>query len=949
MARPVRLRLGGGGSVLECANPLALGWHRQCFCYLHAMQAMTSRSNRMGDGPGGNASKLLPTLGGVCIIFLFYSFVVATILFLAVLIAFELVAGFLGGRFWWALKVRQAFRRHFALAGVFLRSLRLRKVVETCVPLTPEDAPELFSMLESLCLLRGIAFPPEVFLEMEAGAWVRLKGFRRGAGKVALGLGFDLLAGTTQSDLEAVIAHELTHAKLTQRAVRNWLSRGLERAVQLSAGLSKLSAPRRDKADSPRLARAFLHVSDNLAEAAAQRIAAYSRQEEFEADHGAAEISGAETVRGTLLKVEALARFAARLPWRERTAQLQAQTFSQWLAKELAVVKPLQWQEAEAQAPDRFSTHPSLRDRLNALPSARGTSAVSDDRPALKLLAEPDGVAQKLMARILQSSLEREARDSRMLRRWAREMRVATKKRPVQKVGAGLVIAAEIAGAAAWIIGAGWEVVTPVFVAAVVGILLYWLGQYRERFSLPVPDFGLLKETWQTGRDVPEEEIKSLEGAIRERVGGKTGHKAETVLAAKSFESLMESDYVKAGVAARMLLARNPQSLQGLLVSAVSSAWLGEGEETARALAAIQNTAGLKGPSICWGVAWTCMLRGNWSRAEALLEQVIDKNPANPTLLNLRALCQLRRGKIQSAIISARRACEPRPRNREHAKFLIDLLLEGGYTREAQARLLPLDKEIPYDHDLMLAAIRLDLSSRHFEAADRWAETLLRSAPPAYMIVQLAAFYELARRLDQAARFYRQALAQAFYPDACLGLARVEAERNNPAAARQHALGALNFRQPLGKHATPPLELLRPALTQLALLEPPLKSAKAWIAALADQALPSALAGMSFMVYASSQQQAERYFLTVVEAMSAGGPRLVVSNITWRLAPPEHQPFGPVQPGVQPLLEGAETSPFRGFQRRGLWQPRHGRIQSIVDGMRLLPQIALPQIALANS
>ena len=130
---------------------------------------------------------------------------------------------------------------------------------------------------------------------MEAGAWVRLKG-RRGLSGVALGLGFDLLAGTTQSELEAVVAHELSHAKLTQRADRNWLVRGLERAAQLSRRLSQLADPRPAKAPSAGLARLSLRVSDRLAEAAAQRIAAFSRQEEFEADRGAAEISGAETV-----------------------------------------------------------------------------------------------------------------------------------------------------------------------------------------------------------------------------------------------------------------------------------------------------------------------------------------------------------------------------------------------------------------------------------------------------------------------------------------------------------------------------------------------------------------------------------------------------------------------------------------------------------------------------
>jgi Zn-dependent protease with chaperone function len=901
---------------------------------------MTSQSNRVADGPGSNASKLLPTAGGVCIVFLFYSFVLATLLFLAVLIAVESVTGFLGGRFRWAFQTRQAFRRHFALAGVFLRSLHLRKVAENCVPLAAGDAPKLFLMLESLCSRTGIDFPPEVFLEMEAGAWVRLKGFRQGAGKVALGLGFDLLAGTTRSELEAVLAHELSHAKLTQRAVRIWLTRGLERAAQLSRGITRLNAPHREKGNSPRLARVFLRASDNLAESAARHIAAYSRQEEFEADRGAAEISGTDKVRATLLKVESLARFAARLPWRERMAQLQAQTFSQWLVNELAAVTPLQEQEIDAQTSDRFSTHPSLRDRFRALPFDKATAAKANDRPSIRLLAEPDAVAQRLIARIMASSLEREERDSRKLRQWAREMRAATEKNRVQKAGAALVIAAEIAGAAAWIIGADFKVVAIIFGTALAGIILYRLGQHREQFSFPVPDFGLLKETWHTGRKVPEDEIKNLEATLRELVKGKNRTKAEKILAAKSFEALKETDYLKAGAAARLLLARNPKSLPGLLSSAVSSAWLGAAEETAAALAAIQNIAGLRGPSICWGVAWTCMLRGNWSRAEALLEQVIDSKSPNPTLLNLRALCQLRRGKLQSAILNARRACHPRPHNREHAKFLIDLLLEGGYLREAQARLLPLDKEIPYDNDLMLAAIRLDLSSRDYAGADHWTETLLQSAPPAHMIVQLAAYYELARQLEPAARFYREALAKAFYPDACLGLARLEAEANNPVAARRHVLEALNFRQTLGKHATPPLELLRPALTQLALLEPAIPSGRAWIAAVADQALPAPLAGMSFIVYASSQPQAERSFLAIIEAMTAGGPRSVVSNITWRLAPPEHQPFGPVRPGIQPLLEGAETSPFRGFQRRGLWQPRHSRIQSIVDGIRLLPQCA---------
>jgi len=80
---------------------------------------------------------------------------------------------------------------------------------------------------------------------------------------------------------------------------------------------------------------------------------------------------------------------------------------------------------------------------------------------------------------------------------------------------------------------------------------------------------------------------------------------------------------------------------------------------------------------------------GDWARAEALLEEAVVSLRAEPTVVIMLALCQSRRGKLQSAIVNARRACTPQPRNKEHAKFLIDLLLEAGYFREAQERLFP--------------------------------------------------------------------------------------------------------------------------------------------------------------------------------------------------------------------------------------------------------------------
>jgi Zn-dependent protease with chaperone function len=663
-------------------------------------------------------------LGGSVVIFLFYVFASLTLLLLCGWVALAALAGSLGGSLRWAIGARRSFRRHFEALQALLRSLRLRKHANTSVPISVEDAPELFSMLESLCFLLKMATAPAVFLEMDAGA-----SFQHG-GRITLGIGFDLLAGATRSELEAVLAHELCHASLPRWIMRRWLAHGLERGLQLSSGLSRLCPLRGRRDNSPSLASALLQVTNRLVEAAAWHVRAFSLQEELEADRRAAVIFGREAFRDTLLKVESLSRFSARLSWPERVAQLQTQTLSAWLAQEFSRVKPVTVAELSAQVPDGFSTHPSLSERLAALPLTEGTLTQTDSRPAISLLANPDALAERLFARVLETTVEEEERDTRKLRQWIKETRAAKDLRPVQLCGATLVFAAAMTGAAAWSVGTGPLVLATIWGTLAVGLLFFQLGRYRERFTLPLPDFGLLKHTWDTDRAVSEDELKQMEAVCVEQVAGKSPKKARPILANKCFDALSECDYPKGAVAAQMLLARQPDSLGGWLTSAITLAWRGDGA-AADAIAAVQRKNGLKGPSLCWGMAWAFMFRGQWGRAEALLEQVIDQHPSDPTLLNLRALCQARRGKIQSAIHNARRACEPRPKNIEHVKFLIGLLLDGGYVREAQARLVPLHDQIAADHELMMLAARINLSLRNFAGAEGWSQALIRESAPA--------------------------------------------------------------------------------------------------------------------------------------------------------------------------------------------------------------------------
>jgi Zn-dependent protease with chaperone function len=194
---------------------------------------MKSQPERALERPLDGGGKFFLTVRAVLLIFLFYAFAGATIVLLSVWLALETVLGFVAGWFVRTVALRRAVREHFGLLKTFLRGFRLEKSIDARIRLEPEDAPELFRLIESLCIRTETALPRDVFLEMQLNAWVRLQGWRRG-GAAVLGVGFDLLAGLSERELETVLAHELTHAKMTQRATRDWLARGLERAVNLS-------------------------------------------------------------------------------------------------------------------------------------------------------------------------------------------------------------------------------------------------------------------------------------------------------------------------------------------------------------------------------------------------------------------------------------------------------------------------------------------------------------------------------------------------------------------------------------------------------------------------------------------------------------------------------------------------------------------------------------------
>ncbi|MDB6027777.1 MAG: Zn-dependent protease with chaperone function, partial [Verrucomicrobiales bacterium] len=531
------------------------------------------------ESPLSGGARFALVCGAGLTILLSYLFSILAIVFLLALLGVELLLLLVLLRFGLSGVMARVMERHVGLIGIFFRSFRLRKGAAFQLSLQPSEAPGLFAILAKLCSQLNVALPREVALQMGVNAWVQLKGYRRGAGKTVLGIGFDLLAGLSAAEVESVLAHEMVHAKLIQRGFRSWLNGGLGRLASLSGALSAQVHAYRSAKLTFDLAEFFLRITDSLTRLAARLVATYSRQDEFDADRGAAELCGAATVRSMLVKLDPLHEKTSRLPWNQRVAQLQLpEGFSKWLVKEL-VMEPCLQSDESVEVFDKYSTHPLIRDRLAALPVVTGTGVETVSRPAIELLAEPDAVAAKLIAEIQRVLAEEEQKDSKELRRWARKR--SSDIRPVSLLGFFMVLGALIGGGFAFFGETSLPGMGLSLVIVIAGVFVFRLGKYKDRVELPVPDFGLLK-AWRAETIKDFEALqKQIETELRERITKeKKKRKKVLLLSSESYEALGRCDYLRAHVAARLCQEIDNKSVEAFLSIAVASAALKMSEQS---------------------------------------------------------------------------------------------------------------------------------------------------------------------------------------------------------------------------------------------------------------------------------------------------------------------------------------------------------------------------------
>ncbi len=843
-------------------------------------------------------------VGAAATILLFYLFVLVSVVLLLVVLAVEFVILIALVRFGATRLITPAMGKHGELLWIFLRSLRLGKGAEYRIVLGPADAPDLFTLLDSVCAKAKVPLPHKVYLLMGVSAWVQLKGLRRGAGTTHLGMGYDLLAGLTQLEMEAVLGHEMMHAKLVQRGVSQLLMKGVNRAANLSRSLGQTTASDRYAKKSVLFVGTFLHGAEFLTGLAARQMAACSRQDEFAADIGAAELCGAEALRSSLLKLDDLERVASRLPLRDRIAQLESgESFEAWLLRELAAAKAADPSEAKAEVFNKYATHPSLHDRLAALASFPAQER-EESPPALRLLANPDQVAIDLVAAIQKELVNREREDSKRLDRQGRKTRTSRNVTPLRFCGIVLVlggICSLIMGLVYWTLATISLTVLFIvlgLVAIPLGVWLHRMGQYKDTITLPVPDYSLIK-AFKKGA-ITDAEIKTIETELKKEADAVKKKMRPALYLNHSYASLGECNYLRAHIAARLCLDVDKKSVPGHLALAIATAALNPSPTVGKALRFVQQQTGLRSESITWGAGWALALAGDWMYAEIFLVEARAKKPSEPTVLALLAISQLRRGKLFSAIDSARQAHQLQPDRPVYTKLLIDLLLQGGFLREAHSHLQHMAEEAAADPDLAYAMVTLGLSQRNLEAADAWMEVIVQGPAGPEKFIKLGNQCQTARYDQKAVEYFQHALTHGHYPEAYLGLGRLAAFQQDKDQARTHLRAALDLHRPVGENSSAAPPLVIPVLNQLNSLHDPVMDCRAWIAKIQGKPHTAALTNISFVIFAPTDAEAKRL---MAEALDAMQPNIAPPTISWQLAPKERQPRGLVHQGIQYVLD----------------------------------------------
>ena len=279
----------------------------------------------------------------------------------------------------------------FSLVGAFLILQSIVPRRDTFVApgprLSEEQQPKLFEQLRGVAASAEQEMPSEVYLVADVNAWVSQRGGLMGLGaRRIMGVGLPLLQAVSVPQLRAILAHEFGHYFGGDVKLGPLVYRTREALVRTVVTLHEHSTLLKKPFEW--YAALFFRVTHGV-----------SRHQELQADALAARVAGASALASGLRKVHGAA-LAFEPYWaQEVTPVLEAgyrpplaAGFSRFLDQPDITGKVQEAVEADAREgkADPYDTHPSLRDRLQAL----GSPEASDAPDALPAIALLDGVPE---------------------------------------------------------------------------------------------------------------------------------------------------------------------------------------------------------------------------------------------------------------------------------------------------------------------------------------------------------------------------------------------------------------------------------------------------------------------------------------------------------------------------------------------------------------------------
>jgi Zn-dependent protease with chaperone function len=591
-----------------------------------------------------------------------------------------------------------------AFGGVsyaFAVSLRLRKdgMVHR-IPLSREDGPELWSLIEDLARRIDVVTPDELVLTNGVDAWVQLVDVEGGRKRTRLGLGFDLMGGLTAGQVRAVLAHEMAHAKYVKRGYLGFLMKGLARTEQCSATLTEIA---RDDENGwlPRNIASLMGMVPRLvAKVGGRLVASCSRYDEFLADRVAAEICGGSEVAQALLTTHVLSEPAEKLSWRERLLHLEREPgYTSWLQDQLRFVNEEDREKAEAAALEaenhnELSTHPSLSDRilaLDSIPAAEMDYGLGSTGNGVNLLRAPDNTARKLLRETERVMEEEERKATANLSKWAsKEFSKPQQERRLYAACA--MIGGFIILVPTWIYLAdeGWtfsEIALVsfciAFIAIAVGLLVKpakagldipvpSLSSYRAANLLRTEESRCLHQRLYTPTETYSEQKWKLEkGQEEEREARQQAVADECEItvppdiskprevarfwAGRGADFLSRCQYEEALYCSTLALKSKPKFVDATLVHGIALAFGGypnAAETLDDGLKRSRTTTGR------WAVAWGVSLLEQTEVTEAMLLPLMQGHETRALQWHLLAVCQSDNGRQREALNSFRRALQ---------------------------------------------------------------------------------------------------------------------------------------------------------------------------------------------------------------------------------------------------------------------------------------------------